>query len=69
MSFNLIATCQGGEDLFTILEKPIDPYTYGPFCTACHVVICNSRILDNCRSMEIINGIIACIRGKKPRRI
>jgi len=33
------ATCEGGEDLNPITERPIDPMTYGPFCGNCHVII------------------------------
>ena len=29
------ATCEGGEDINSMLEKPIDPVTYGPFCSSC----------------------------------
>jgi len=31
----LQATCEGGEDINSMLEKPIDPVTYGPFCSSC----------------------------------
>jgi len=32
------ALCDGGEEINTMLEKPIDPLAYGPFCSHCHVV-------------------------------
>ncbi|KAL4470240.1 hypothetical protein ABPG74_011851 [Tetrahymena malaccensis] len=37
----IVATCEGGEDINTMLEKPIDPVTYGPFCSSCQVVVSN----------------------------
>ena len=35
INYFYIATCDGGEDINTMLEKPIDPVTYGPFCGNC----------------------------------
>jgi len=36
---NIPGTCEGGEDINKMTEKPIDPMTYGPFCAGCHVII------------------------------
>ncbi|EGR28218.1 hypothetical protein IMG5_181470 [Ichthyophthirius multifiliis] len=35
----LIPGCEGGEDIITMLEQPIDPNTYGPFCSGCQVIV------------------------------
>ncbi|KRX05259.1 hypothetical protein PPERSA_00560 [Pseudocohnilembus persalinus] len=35
----LVADSEDGEDINTMLERPIDPVTYGPFSSNSHVII------------------------------
>jgi len=41
VNFYNLANCDGGELINTILERPIDIVTYGPFCGHCKVIISN----------------------------
>eukprot|EP01017_Pseudomicrothorax_dubius_P031619 TRINITY_DN4055_c0_g2_i3.p1 TRINITY_DN4055_c0_g2~~TRINITY_DN4055_c0_g2_i3.p1 ORF type:complete len:230 (-),score=70.64 TRINITY_DN4055_c0_g2_i3:244-834(-) len=36
---DVTASCEGGEDLHSMSERPIDPLTMGPFCGNCHIII------------------------------
>lgn len=33
------SSCQGNQQVFSLVERPIEPYTESPQCRECHVVI------------------------------